>query len=137
MASTLAEAAPEQREDVLAELKMVGRIFRLLPSERETKRRWTTREWERERKGWLFLTATPETRERLAPLVSLWLDTLVLRLINQGQPGPRPAWFVLDELASLQKLPQLHTAITRTGNRRTRWCWGSRGGNRWKRTTGR
>lgn len=112
MASTLAEAAPEQREGVLAELKMVGRIFRLLPSERETKRRWTTREWARERKGWLFLTTTPDTRERLAPLVSLWLDTLVLRLINQGQPGPRPAWFVLDELASLQKLPQLHTAIT-------------------------
>jgi hypothetical protein len=112
MASTLAEAAPEQREGVLAELKMVGRIFRLLPSELQTKRRWTTREWAKERKGWLFLTTTPETRERLAPLVSLWLDTLVLRLINQGQPGPRPAWFVVDELASLQKLPQLHTAIT-------------------------
>lgn len=128
MASTLAEAAPEQREGVLAELKMVGKIFRLLPGERETNRRWTTREWAKERKGWLFLTTTPETRERLAPLVSLWLDTLVLRLINQssrqssgqssgqsasqGQVGPRPAWFVLDELASLQKLPQLHTAIT-------------------------
>ncbi|MGH9404252.1 MAG: type IV secretion system DNA-binding domain-containing protein, partial [Terriglobia bacterium] len=83
--------APEQREGVLAELKMVGRIFRLLPREPETKRRWTTREWAQERNGWLFLTTTLETRERLAPLVSLWLDTLVLRLINQGQPGPRAA----------------------------------------------
>ena len=46
------------------------------------------------------------------PLTSLWLDTLVLRLMNQGQPRPRPTWFVLDELASLQRLPQLHTAIT-------------------------
>ena len=46
------------------------------------------------------------------PLTSLWLDTLVLRLMNQGQPHPRRTWFVLDELASLQRLPQLHTAIT-------------------------
>ncbi len=27
-------------------------------------------------------------------------------------PNQRPAWFVIDELASLQRLPQLHTAIT-------------------------
>jgi hypothetical protein len=37
---------------------------------------------------------------------------LVLRLMNQGQPRRHPTWFVLDELASLQRLPQLHTAIT-------------------------
>ncbi len=46
------------------------------------------------------------------PLTSLWLDTLVLRLMNQGDPAVRHAWFVLDELASLQRLPQLHTALT-------------------------
>jgi type IV secretory pathway TraG/TraD family ATPase VirD4 len=111
-ASTLAHAAAPQREGVLSELKMVGKVFRLLPSEHETKQRWTTLEWSKERRGWLFLTSTPETRERLAPLISLWLDTLVLRLMNQGRPAPRRVWFALDELASLQKLPQLHTAIT-------------------------
>ncbi|HEV2425433.1 MAG TPA: type IV secretion system DNA-binding domain-containing protein [Terriglobia bacterium] len=111
-ASTLAHDAAPQREGVLSELKMVGKVFRLLPSEHETKQRWTTLEWSKERRGWLFLTSTPETRERLAPLISLWLDTLVLRLMNQGRPGPRRVWFMLDELATLQKLPQLHTAIT-------------------------
>jgi type IV secretory pathway TraG/TraD family ATPase VirD4 len=30
----------------------------------------------------------------------------------------KPVWFVLDELASLQRLPQLHTAITE--NRKSR-----------------
>jgi type IV secretory pathway TraG/TraD family ATPase VirD4 len=45
-------------------------------------------------------------------LMSLWLDTLVLRLMNQGDPAMLHAWFVLDELASLQRLPQLHTALT-------------------------
>jgi type IV secretory pathway TraG/TraD family ATPase VirD4 len=32
--------------------------------------------------------------------------------MNQGDPAMRHAWFVLDALASLQKLPQLHTALT-------------------------
>jgi type IV secretory pathway TraG/TraD family ATPase VirD4 len=32
--------------------------------------------------------------------------------MNQGLPHPRRTWFILDELASLQRLPQLHTAIT-------------------------
>jgi hypothetical protein len=32
--------------------------------------------------------------------------------MNRGQPRRGRTWFVLDELASLQRLPQLHTAIT-------------------------
>ena len=37
---------------------------------------------------------------------------LVLRLLTEAHPSERPVWFVIDELASLQRLPQLHTAIT-------------------------
>ena len=37
--------------------------------------------------------------------------------MNQ-RSNQRPVWFVLDELASLQRLPQLHTAITE--NRKSR-----------------
>jgi len=104
--------APAQRAGVLASLNMVADTLKLLPPERDTIRRWSAAEWSMTRTGWLFLTSTPETRPRLVPLTSLWLDTLVLRLMNQGQPHPRRTWFVLDELASLQRLPQLHTAIT-------------------------
>ena len=32
--------------------------------------------------------------------------------MNEGHSGNKPVWFVLDELASLQRLPQLTTAIT-------------------------
>lgn len=104
--------APAQRAGVLASLNMVADTLKLLPRERDTTRRWSAAEWSMTRTGWLFLTSTPATRPRLVPLTSLWLDTLVLRLMNQGQPHPRRIWFVLDELASLQRLPQLHTAIT-------------------------
>jgi type IV secretory pathway TraG/TraD family ATPase VirD4 len=111
-ASIIDRQAPAQRSGVLAALNMVADTLKLLPRESETSRRWSALLWARDRRGWLFLTSTPETRTRLVPLTSLWLDMLVLRLMNRGQPGHRPVWFVLDELASLQRLPQLHTAVT-------------------------
>ncbi len=103
--------APNQRSGVMGSLNMVADAFKLLPTERETKRRWSAYQWSQERRGWLFLTSKPTVRERLQPLLSLWLDLLVLRLMNEGGDGARKTWFVLDELATLQKLPQLSTAI--------------------------
>jgi type IV secretory pathway TraG/TraD family ATPase VirD4 len=111
-ASIIDRQAPPQRSGVLASLNMVADVLKLLPSPSQATRRWSALAWAGERQGWLFLTSTPETRTRLVPLTSLWLDMLVLRLMNRGQPGHRPVWFVLDELASLQRLPQLHTAVT-------------------------
>jgi hypothetical protein len=111
-AAMIDRRAPAQRSGMLASLNMVADSLKLLPREADTTKRWSAAAWANESKGWLFLTSTPATRERLVPLTSLWLDTLVLRLMNYGQTGPLPVWFVLDELASLQRLPQLHTAVT-------------------------
>src|SRR3984957_4834361 len=104
--------AGPQRGGVLGAINMVADSLKLLPRKSDAKQRWTTEEWARQKTGWIFLTSTPRFRERLLPLMSLWLDTLVLRLMNRGDPSLRHAWFVLDELASLQRLPQLHTALT-------------------------
>jgi type IV secretory pathway TraG/TraD family ATPase VirD4 len=104
--------APAQRSGVLASLNMVADALKLLPSEKEATARWSAVEWSKRRQGWLFLTSTSETRERLLPLTSLWLDMLVLRLMKQEKPNSNKVWFVLDELATLQRLPQLHTAVT-------------------------
>ena len=111
MQAMIHASGPQQRSGVLGSLNMVADAFKLLPAERETKRKWNTVEWAKERKGWVFLTSKPTMRERLRPLMSLWLDLLVLRLMNDGTVG-RKTWFVLDELASLQRLPQLMTAVT-------------------------
>jgi type IV secretory pathway TraG/TraD family ATPase VirD4 len=48
----------------------------------------------------------------LKPLQSLWIDLLILRLPNEPKESQKRVWFVIDELASLQKHPQLYTAIT-------------------------
>jgi len=111
-AAMIDRQAPAQRSGVLASLNMVADTLQLLPSEPDTRPCWSAADWATTRKGWLFLTSTPETRPRLIPLISLWLDTLVLRLMNQGPTHRHRVWFILDELASLQRLPQLHTAVT-------------------------
>jgi type IV secretory pathway TraG/TraD family ATPase VirD4 len=112
MASMISQAAPSQREGVRASLNLIADALRLLKTKDEAKAVWTAREWATKRRGWIFLTSTPELRASLQPLLSLWLDLLVLRLMNQETGPARPVWFVLDELASLQKLPQLATALT-------------------------
>ena len=104
--------APQQRTGVLGSLNMSADSFRLLPKEDETTSIWTATKWAETRRGWIFITSRPTMREALRPLISLWIDTLVLRLLNEPMPDQKPVWFVIDELASLQRLPQLHTAIT-------------------------
>ena len=104
--------APQQRTGVLGSLNMSADSFRLLPKADETTSVWTATNWAETRRGWIFITSRPTMREALRPLISLWIDTLVLRLLNEPMPEQKPVWFVIDELASLQRLPQLHTAIT-------------------------
>jgi len=116
-ATRIGPQSPGHRTSVLGSLHRVADALRLLPTEKETKARWNTAEWSKKQKGWVFLPSTNSTRERLMPLVSLWLDLLVMRLFNERaevETGSlRPVWFVLDEVASLQNLPKLQDAITR------------------------
>src|SRR5271167_369774 len=118
LASLIDPSAPHQRSGVLGSLSLVADSFRLLPKKTDAKTEWTAREWSKNRQGWIFITSQPAEREALRPLHSLWIDMLVLRLLSSPTPEQHPVWFVLDELASLQKLPQLHTAITE--NRKSR-----------------
>jgi hypothetical protein len=104
--------AHQQRAGVLASLGLVADSLRLLPKREEGNGIWTATDWVEKRQGWIFLTSLPAEREALRPLQSLWIDWLVLRLLNEPIEAQRRVWFIIDELASLQKLPQLHTAIT-------------------------
>jgi hypothetical protein len=104
--------AHQQRAGVLGSLGLVADSLRLLPKRDDGNGAWTATEWADQRQGWIFLTSLPAEREALRPLQSLWIDWLVLRLLNEPTEAQKRVWFIIDELASLQKLPQLHTAIT-------------------------
>jgi len=112
MAMMIAKGAQQQRNGVLASLGLIADSLRMLPRKDKTEHHWNATQWAETRKGWIFLTSKPSERESLRPLHSLWIDLLVLRLLNEPRESQHPVWFVLDELASLQRLPQLHTAIT-------------------------
>jgi type IV secretory pathway TraG/TraD family ATPase VirD4 len=118
MAFYIDRKAGPQRAGVLSSLGLVAKCFRLLPERDDNRPVWNARTWSKKRQGWIFITSRPPERETLRPLHSLWIDLLVMRLLTAPQPGQKPVWFVIDELASLQKLPQLHTAITE--NRKSR-----------------
>ena len=113
MEAMIAKGAQQQRNGVLASLGLVADSLRMLPTKEQAKNKtWSATEWAVERKGWIFITSSATEREALRPLHSLWIDLLVMRLLTAPQENQTPVWFVLDELASLQRLPQLHTAIT-------------------------
>jgi len=113
MATMIAKDSPPQRNGVLSSLGLVADSLRMLPTLEGAKgRRWCATEWAETRRGWIFITSRPTERDALQPLHSLWIDWLVLRLLSAPKEHQTPVWFVLDELASLQRLPQLHTAIT-------------------------
>jgi hypothetical protein len=106
--------APQQRSGVLGSLGLVADSLRLLPTREEAQgREWCATEWTEKREGWIFLTSTEAEQEALRPLHSLWIDLLVLRLLTKPKPGQKKVWLVIDELASLQRLPQFHTALTK------------------------
>jgi type IV secretory pathway TraG/TraD family ATPase VirD4 len=130
------DAGP-QRGGMIATLNSVTNALKLLPRKAEAKTSWTALEWAQRRQGWLFITSPPEFRERLRPLISMWLDMLVLRTMNQGRPGPRPVWFILDELQSLHALPQLHTAITESRKARNPVVLGFQGRSQLEELYGR
>lgn len=110
---TLTANAPPQRAGILGTLNEAGRSLRMMPASPEGRRQFTVREWCKKREGWLFITNTQDTRDAIRPIQSMWLDLLLLRLMSMGeQPQLKRVWIILDELASLQTLPQLHTAIT-------------------------
>ena len=105
------KGAAGQRAAVQGTFNQAAAAFQLLPNQEEGKGRWTAAAWAPVRKGWLFLPSTPTLRESVKPLVSMWLDSLILRLMER-QTTTGPVWFVVDELATLQRLPQLPTAVT-------------------------
>jgi hypothetical protein len=113
LAALVDPAAPAQRAGVLASLNMVADALALLPEWEHERTSFSTAEWRTGRTRWVFLTSAAEYRERVLPLYSVWLDLFILRMMGRCQDEQaRPVWFVLDELASLNKLPQLHTAVT-------------------------
>jgi hypothetical protein len=111
-AAYLDPGAPAQRSGVLSSFNMIADSLELMYEPNPSAGSFSTSEWAYNRKRWVFLTSKSSAREKLLPLHSVWLDLFILRMMEPCENPAKPVWFVLDELASLNKLPQLHTAVT-------------------------
>jgi type IV secretory pathway TraG/TraD family ATPase VirD4 len=107
------QTAGPQRAGVLSSLNKIASTLRMLPTVADHPvAQWNAKAWSEYREGWIFLTSTTTTRKAIRPLHCVWLDMLVMHLLSTRRPDQKRVWFLIDELASLQKLPQLHTALT-------------------------
>lgn len=74
-------------------------------------RNWVEHVDSAEDKGWVFLTARPDQRKTLTPLISTWVDIAINALMTLPQNPNRRLWFIMDELTALQKLPCLQLGL--------------------------
>ena len=58
-------------------------------------------------KAWLFLSTKPSSRALTLPLIACLTELALARLMDIGANPKRRVWFVIDELAALNKLPAL------------------------------
>jgi hypothetical protein len=75
---------------------------------------WSAREWCKHRKGWIFITSSFNTREALAPLQRVWINSIMEMLldsIGKEQEANMPnVRMILDEIPTVGELGMLPKA---------------------------
>ncbi|QKJ89285.1 IncF plasmid conjugative transfer protein TraD (plasmid) [Paramixta manurensis] len=82
--------------------------------DKEGKPAFSIREWMTDARydsSWLFISTTARHRKAVRPLISMWLSLATLLLQSMGENSDRRVWFVGDEIASLQKIPELNETL--------------------------
>ena len=128
VSSFMNSAADKTALSVRSTLGMYTEAFAYLESDQQhpfSIRNWVRNEAEREKNtnnnnhhhnhsnpgDWLFLSSTTEQRELLAPLLSTWLSIAYKALMGLEESYTRRLWFIVDELPSLNVLPNLPKAL--------------------------
>jgi len=80
---------------------------------KDSKESFSIRKWvEDETPGeWLFISCQKKDLVSLRPIMSAWFDVAINSLMNTAPNPKRRLWFILDEIAALQKLPSLGTGL--------------------------
>lgn len=105
------QSAKGQRGGVLATLSEIGESLKLLPLPEECSREIRLTDWAIKRRGWIFITSSPDTRDALRRLHTAWLNILMKRLLTAEKGREHPCWFVVDEVHALKRLPALSMAL--------------------------
>jgi type IV secretory pathway TraG/TraD family ATPase VirD4 len=63
-------------------------------------------------KQWLFLSCPPHAREFLKPIFSTFLSLVIKGLMMRQENNNQKTWIIIDELASMHKIPSLITGLS-------------------------
>ncbi|MBI1829361.1 MAG: type IV secretion system DNA-binding domain-containing protein [Thaumarchaeota archaeon] len=121
--------AAAQRNGILSSFSNIAKSLEILQEAENSNKKWSAAEWAKERKGWIFITSTPQSRDALLPLISCWMDCLTLRLMGAEPTFAKanPTWIVADELQTLERLRSLETALTESRKANVRMVIGFQG----------
>jgi hypothetical protein len=105
----------DQSQGLFTTLGELAQPLRMFPESPEGRRQFSVRDFAEERGGFLYLTSTPMTIDALRPVHSAIIDMLILATqVPADLDKPRKKlWFILDEVASLNTLPQLPSAVAK------------------------
>jgi hypothetical protein len=93
----LARLFADSRRSIVDSFQRVAGALQLFPRQLQCTGCWSAASWALERRGWLFFPIRPEVRTSARPLLSLWLDTVLLHLVASAEAGMPPVWIILDD----------------------------------------
>ena len=111
-ASIISADSPRMANSVRMMLNTYLDGLRLLPDEGEA---FSITDWiENDAEdATLFLASRADMHETLKPLLTVWMDTAVRALMSRPRDPGRRIWFIIDEMAALQKLPSIMDGLAR------------------------
>lgn len=87
-----------------------AKSLRFLQGIDQGQEKFSIREWmsnEKYSNSGLFISTTALHRKSTRPLMSMWLSMATTYLQAMGEDRDRRVWFIMDEIPSLQKIPDL------------------------------
>jgi type IV secretory pathway TraG/TraD family ATPase VirD4 len=110
IANIMTPGSEVTRANIMSELNLYTKILQWCPPRKACDSRWSATEWAKTGTGLIFITGTPSTRTALGPLQTLWINTLIMRLLDRLD-GPK-THVLLDEIDTLPVLSQLSVGLT-------------------------
>lgn len=109
-AGTVAASLMDPSSEKLAQsirATLTGHIKGLSFVNDDEEKSFSIRKWvmDEEKKGFLFLTTPPDHRATMTPLLTAWFSLAAKALMSEITE--QKIWFFVDEMSSLQKLPEL------------------------------
>jgi len=91
--------------DVLSTMRQYTNCFQYMT---HLQSKFSIKKWlESENGGFIFITNYANLRDTLKPILSLFVDTALKHLLSLSESQDRRVFFILDEFASLQRLPSI------------------------------